>query len=156
MRLAKQTIRILLRLSQEYSNGNDILCTSHHNLLTIVDNTRLLQVFKQDKDDSIRQMSQDIQYDVIGCIKYITTSSYKDDTPHSRARMSSRTGWKTETTWNWLLQTISQRPLGTGSSKQPDRHLLAQKYLAPPNNLTDTSLPKSKTETIWNWLLQTT
>jgi len=122
MGLAKQAVGILLRLSQEYSYGNDILSTSPHNILTIADNTRLLQVFTQDKNDPIRKLSQDIKYDFIGCIKYITTPSYKDDTPHSRARMSSRTGWKTETTWNWLLQIMLALNL------LPDGHLLVKKY----------------------------
>jgi len=103
MRTARQTIKILLRLSQEYSYSTDILSTGSYNLLTIANNTRLLQGLIYDNNDYIRHISQDIQYDVIGCIKHITTPIYNDNSPQSRVRTASRWGWKTETTYDWLL-----------------------------------------------------
>ena len=93
-------------LSQEYSYGNDILSTRPHNFLTIADNARLMQMVIPDQGNQIRRGSQDIQFLVIECIKYITTPRLEDNTLHTGARMSSRPGWNIETTWNWLLQTM--------------------------------------------------
>jgi len=104
--LATQAMQILRWLSQEYSYGNDILSTRPHNFLTIADNARLMQMVIPDQANQIRRVSQDIQFLVIECIKYITTPRLKDNTLHTGARMSSRPGWNIETTWNWLLQTM--------------------------------------------------
>ena len=59
---AADAMRILRRLSQEYSYGNDILSTKPHNFLTISDNARLLHMVRPDRGNQIRRLSQDIQF----------------------------------------------------------------------------------------------
>jgi len=103
---ATQAMQILSWLSQEYSYGNNILSTRPHNLLTIADNARLMQMVRPDQGNQIRRVSQDTQFLVIEFIKYITAPRLEDDTLHTGARMSSRPGWNIETNWNWLLSTM--------------------------------------------------
>ena len=69
--LVAHTMQILRCLSQEYSYGNDILSTRPHNLLTIADNARLMQMVRPDQGNQIRRLSPDIQFLVIICIKSI-------------------------------------------------------------------------------------
>jgi len=56
---AADEMRILQRLSQEYSYGNDIISTWPHNLLTISDNARLMQTVRPDGGNQIQRLSQD-------------------------------------------------------------------------------------------------
>jgi len=83
--LVAHTMQILRCLSQEYSYGNDILSTRPHNLLTIADNARLMQMVRPDQGNQIRRLSPDIQFLVIMCIKYITTPRLEDDSLHTGA-----------------------------------------------------------------------
>jgi len=73
---AMQTLRFL---SQDYSYGNDILSTRPHTLLNIADNARLMQMVQPDRENHIWRLSQDIQFAVLECIKYITTPRPEDD-----------------------------------------------------------------------------
>ena len=99
-------MRILRRLSQDQNYGNDILGTKPHNLLTISDNTRLIQMSRPGRGNQIRLLAQDIQFSAIDCIKFIFTLRPESDPPHTEGRLSVRPGWNIETTWNWLLQTM--------------------------------------------------
>jgi len=103
---ALHAIQILCLLSQEYSFCCDILSTKPHTLLTIANNTRLIQMARPDRENHIRRLTQGIQFSVLDCIKNITTPRPQDDSLHIGTRMSSRPGWNIETTWNWLLQTM--------------------------------------------------
>ena len=78
---ALHAIQILCHLSQEHSYGCDILNTRTHTLLTIANNARLMQIARPDRENHIRSLSQDTQFSVIDCIKYITTPRPEDDSP---------------------------------------------------------------------------
>jgi len=45
-----------------------------------------------------------IQFFVIDCVKSMTAP--RPDDSHHGTLMSPDLGWKIETTWNWLLQTM--------------------------------------------------
>ena len=55
-------MRILRRLSQDQSYGNDILDTKPYNLFNISDNTRLLQMSRTGRGIAIRLLAQEIQF----------------------------------------------------------------------------------------------
>jgi len=53
-------MRILRRLSEDQSYGNDMLGTKPSKLLTISDNTRLIQMSRSGRGNAIRLLAQQI------------------------------------------------------------------------------------------------
>jgi len=97
-------IMILSHLCQDYSYCCDVFNTPNHSLLTIVDNARLLQIDKIAGATRIGNVAQSIQFFCIDCVKFRTMP--RPDDPQYGMLMSPNLGWKIETTWNWLLQTM--------------------------------------------------
>ena len=96
-------IMTLCHLCQDYSYCCDVFNTCNHSLLTIVDNTRLLQIDKITGATRIGIVAQSIQFFCIDFVKFRTKP--RPDDPHWML-MSPDLGWKIDTTWNWLLQTM--------------------------------------------------
>jgi len=99
-----RAIMILCHLCQDYSYCCDVFNTPNHSLLTIVDNARLLQIDKTVGATHIGTVAQSIQFFCIDCIKFRTIP--RQDDSYYGMLMSPDLGWKIETTWNWLLQTM--------------------------------------------------
>jgi len=100
---AKRAMMTLGHLRQDYSYCCDVFNPPNHSLLTIVDNARLLQTDIITGSTRIGNAAQSIQFSCIDCVK-IRTRPRPDD-PHGMS-ISPDLGWKIETTWNWILQTM--------------------------------------------------
>jgi len=90
---AADAMRILRRLSQDQSYGNDILGTKSCKLLTISDKTRLMQMLRSGRGNAIRLLAQEIQFLVIDCSKFITIPRPESNPPHTEERLTVKTGW---------------------------------------------------------------
>jgi len=97
-------IMILSHLCQDYNYCYDVFNTPNHSLLTIVDNARLLQIDIIAGATRIGNTAQSIQFFCIDCVKF-RTMPRPDDSQYG-ILMSPDLGWKIQTTWNFLLQTM--------------------------------------------------
>ena len=105
---SEQAIMTLGHLCQDYSYCCEGFNVSYPSVLTIVDNARLQLnswVISHITSTTTRigNVAQSIQFAGIECVK-IRTKPRPDD-PYGMS-ISPDLGWKIETTWNWLLQTM--------------------------------------------------
>ena len=99
-----RAIEILCHLCQDHTYCCEVFNIQTHSLLTIINNAHMLQMTRPSGEHHIGSIAQSIQFFIIDCVK-IRTIPRPDDSPHGTL-MFPNPGWKIETTWNWLLQTM--------------------------------------------------
>jgi len=96
---------VLCHLCQDPSYCSDVLNFGTHSLLQTANNARHMRIVRPDKEDSIGSLAQDIQFSIMECVKLITAPRPQVDPPYGALR-TPHSGWKIDTTWNWILQTM--------------------------------------------------
>ena len=64
-----------------------------------------MHMVRPGREDSFGSVAQDIQFSIIECVKLITAPRPQVGPPHGTLR-TPHSGWKIDTTWKWILQTI--------------------------------------------------